>query len=219
MPHEFGVLFDMDGVLVDSNPVHKKAIQLFCDKYGKSVPESFLQKHIYGRTNKEWIPVLFKHASEKEIKTLEDEKEALFRQIFSPRNAVITGLFSFLDKLQKHQIPMVLATSAPAENADYILSELKLSHYFQAVLNSSHVKVGKPDPDIYLKAAQSIECHTNKCVVIEDSFAGIISGKEAGAAVVGITSTHSADELSACDLVVDSFDDLSLQKLKALLPV
>ncbi len=216
MTHSLGVLFDMDGVLIHSNPTHKKAIQLFCNKYGKEVTKPFLEEHIYGRTNKEWIPILFKGISPEEALQLSDEKEALFRSIFKPRDAVIPGLFPFLNQLYRNGIPAAVATSAPIENADYILEDLGIGRYFRAVLSQSDVEIGKPNPDIYLKAAKRIGLDAGRCVVIEDSIAGVTSGRSAGAAVVGVTSTHSRKELSDCDLVIDSFEELTIPLLRQL---
>lgn len=217
MSFSFGVLFDMDGVLVDSNPVHKKAIQMFCARHGKELTESFLQEHIYGRTNKEWIPALFDGITAEETDALGDEKEELFRSIFSPRDAVIKGLLPFLNSLRDEQIPMAVATSAPMENARFILEGLGITDTFNAVLSSSDVEIGKPHPDIYRKAAQRIGMDPAGCVVIEDSIAGMESGLRAGATVIGITSTHSRRELSDCHLVVDSFEELSLSALEDLM--
>lgn len=216
MKNNFGTIFDMDGVLVDSNPVHKKTIDLFCKKYNHNVGESFLKERVYGRTNKEWIPEVFGDISEEDARQLADEKEQMFRERFSPSDAAVPGVHAFLQNLHSLSVPCVVATSAPRENADFILSELDISHFFDAVLDSSHVTKGKPDPEVYLKAAEAIRLPPSRCVVFEDSLAGVEAGLKAGTRVVGISTTHTPEEMNQCSLVFKNFQEVNLHNLSAL---
>ena len=214
--HTFGVLFDMDGVIVHSNPAHKKAIQQFCDKYDQHITEDFLENRLYGRTNKEWIPEVFGAISEERLKKLADEKEQMFRDMFTPEDSIVPGIISFLQHLKEKEIKMAVATSAPVENADYILNRLSIYEYFDAVLDASHVTKGKPDPEPYLNAAQAIGLEAQQCVVIEDSVSGVKSGLSAGAKVIGVTTTHTKQELDNCHLVIDNFKGLTAERLQDL---
>lgn len=216
MPVIPGVIFDMDGVIVHSNPAHKEAIQLFCKKYDQDLSESFLENRLYGRTNKEWIPELFGDISPEKLKKLADEKEQMFRDMFTPEDHILEGFLDFIDRLKKKNIPMAVATSAPVENADFILSRLGIEGYFSIVLDSSHVTKGKPDPEVYLKASQELGKSPENCIVFEDSVSGVQAGLKAGTAVVGVTTTHSKEELDSCHLVVDNFVDLKLEDLLSL---
>jgi beta-phosphoglucomutase family hydrolase len=211
-----GVIFDMDGVIVHSNPAHKKAIQNFCKKHNQDVSQKFLENRLYGRTNKEWIPELFGQISDDRLKELADEKEQMFRDMFSPEDNIVEGIHEFLDKLEENNIPMAVATSAPGENADYILSRLYITDYFDIVLDSSHVKTGKPDPEVYLKTAKALGKEPANCIVFEDSVSGVAAGRKAGASVVGVTTTHSKEELAPCSLVIENFKSLSLAQLTNL---
>lgn len=208
-----GVIFDMDGVIVHSNPVHKKAIEIFCEKYDKDVSDSVLEQKIFGRTNKEWIPELFGDISTEEIEELAAAKEQLFREMFSPPENVVKGLHSFLENLKSNNIPAAVATSAPVENADFILSSLSIRDYFKAVLDSSHVDAGKPDPDIYLKAAGALGKHPENCFIFEDSVSGVKAGLNAGSVVIGVTTTHSREELADCHLIIENFEALNIKQL------
>jgi beta-phosphoglucomutase len=213
MENDFGVIFDMDGVLVDSNPAHKEVIKQFCKKYQKDVTEDFLRQRVYGRTNKEWIPEVFGDLPEKYSEKLADEKEKMFRDMFEPDKHIIPGLIGFLGKLRQSGIKCVLATSAPKENAVFILSELGIEKYFIAVLDSSDVNKGKPEPDVYLKAAKKAGYPPEKCIIFEDSIAGVEAGLRAGAKVIGITTTHHADELSECSKVISNFKEVTVADL------
>lgn len=211
-----GVIFDMDGVIVHSNPAHKEAIQIFCDKYNLDVSDTLLENKVYGRTNKEWIPEVFGDVSADKLKELADDKEQLFRDIFEPEENIVAGIHEFLDQLKAQDIPAAVATSAPGENADYILSRLSIRSYFDTVLDSSDVTVGKPDPEVYLKAAKALDRSPENTVVIEDSIAGVQAGLSAGATVVGVTTTHTPEEFDACHLVIENFESLEVQQVSEL---
>lgn len=211
-----GIIFDMDGVIVHSNPAHKEAIQVFCKKYNQDLSETFLENQLYGRTNKEWIPELFGDISPEKLKELADEKEQMFRDMFTPEDHIVKGILNFLEELKSQNIPMAVATSAPVENADFILSRLEIEDYFEFVLDSSHVNKGKPDPEVYLKASKALDKSPENCIVFEDSVSGVQAGLKAGTSVVGVTTTHSAEELDSCHLVIENFVDLGLEDLLSL---
>jgi len=211
-----GILFDMDGVIADTNPFHKITIQQFCAQHGIEATDSFLEEKVYGRVNKEWIPELFGAITTAESEKLADEKEALFREIYAPHLKAVDGLQDFLRLLQDHQISAAIATSAPLENAEFILQGLHISHFFGAVLHSAHVEQGKPHPEIYLKAAAALDKKPADCIVIEDSISGVLAGKAANCKVIGVTTTHTREELGAIDMGIDDFIGLTLSDLKNL---
>lgn len=216
MECNFGIIFDMDGVLVDSNPVHKEAIKIFCKKHQLEVSDEFLKERVYGRTNKEWIPEVFGDISDELSKKLADEKEKMFRGMFDPKSSVLPGLIEFLEKLDLLGIKCVVATSAPKENADFILSELDIEKYFSAVLDSSDVDRGKPDPEVYIKAAERIGLPPGRCIIMEDSLAGVEAGLQAGSKVFGVTTTHTRNEFSNCNKTIDDFTEIDIQELTSL---
>ena len=208
-----GVLFDMDGVLVDSNPVHKELIRTFCSRYGKRISESFFLESISGRTNREWIPLVFPEKTIEDVDRLADEKEQLFRETFEPAAAVTPGLLPFLKELRSNRIPMAVATSAPEENAVFILNHLRITPFFDAVLHAAHVARGKPHPEIYIKSSRAIGLEPAQCVVFEDSVAGVTAGRKAGARVIGVTGTHTREEFGACSKVIASFEEIAFSDL------
>lgn len=210
-----GAIFDMDGVIVHSNPAHEETIKEFCKKHERDVTDEFFRNHIFGRTNKEWIPELFGNIPDETLTAYAEEKESMFRDRFKPSSAVIKGVHSFLETLNEKSIPCVLATSAPGKNADYILDSLNIRKHFGAILDSSHVAKGKPEPEVYLKAAKALNLPPVQCIVFEDSLAGVEAGRRAGAHVIGITSTHTPDELGDCLQTYKNFDEIDLDELLA----
>lgn len=216
---KFALLFDMDGVIVDTNPAHKKAILQFCDKYNKRLSDEELAKYIWGRTNKEWIRHLFgEDTSDAQLKIYADEKELLFRNIYEPDVKLLDGLRSFLDLLKHNNIPMAIGTSAPRANVDFIFKHTGIEKYFDAVLDETFVTIGKPNPEIYIKAAKALGFDPADCIVAEDSFAGVEAGKRAGSKVLGITTTHTDAELTqkGADITAADFTSLTIEDLSTL---
>jgi HAD superfamily hydrolase (TIGR01509 family) len=213
MDSKFAFLFDMDGVIVDSNPAHKIALRQFCRKYGRDLSEEQLKEKIYGRTNKDWLPAVFGEITEEQLRRYADEKESLFRDIYKSSIQPVPGLMPFLQKLQAAGIPTAIATSAPRANVDFTLKHTGTGEFFKTILDESFVSRGKPDPEIYLKAAAAIGFAPANCIVLEDSLSGVKSGKAAGCMVLAITTTHSAEELYEADAITADFIGLEPTEL------
>ena len=205
MKHAF--IFDMDGVLVDSNPTHKIALKQFCKQHDFDLTEEQLREKIYGRTNRDWLLNLFGDLSEETIRKYADEKETLFRELYHDIKPV-DGLIPFLEKLDALKIPRAIATSAPRANVDFTLSRTHIERFFSIILDDSFVSRGKPDPEIYIKSAAAIGFDPSQCVVLEDSLSGVKAGMLAGCKVVGVTTTHTREELAETNFNIDNFKDL-----------
>lgn len=212
----FAVVFDMDGVIADTNPFHKDAIQQFVTKYGFELTEDELKTRVYGTTNRQWITNLFGELTEDELQAYAFEKEQLFRDIYAPYINPVKGLTQFLDLLVEHQIPRSIATSAPPANVDFVLDRTGTRKYFDIILDERMVTQGKPNPEIYLKSAKVLGLPNQQCIVIEDSLAGVAAARKSGSKVIGITTTHSPAELQETDLVIDDFDQLTIGMLRNL---
>jgi HAD superfamily hydrolase (TIGR01509 family) len=215
--YSFGVIFDMDGVIVDSNPYHKTALKQFCREHGYELSDEHLIKKIFGRTNREWITALFGQLPEEKIIQYTEQKEALYRQLFDKDIKPLPGLLKFLDALTANNIPVAIGTSAPLTNVAFTLSRTGTQKYFKTILHDSFVTHSKPHPEIYLKSAKALGLPNAKCIVIEDSLSGVAAGKAAGSPVVGITTTHSESELLDCALTINNFETLKLEHLQALI--
>ena len=206
-------LFDMDGVIVNSNPFHKVALKQFCKKYGHDLSEEQLREKIYGRTNKDWLANVFGKLDAETFKEYADEKEALFRELYKNDIEPVEGLTGFLKLMEEQSIPRAIATSAPRENVDFTLRHTATKKFFSTILDESFVTHGKPDPEIYLKTAAAIGFKPEQCIVLEDSLSGVKSGKAAGCKVIGITTTHTREELAETDLIIDNYVGLDPSKL------
>ena len=215
--YDFAVIFDMDGVIVDSNPFHRKALTDFCQKHGFMLSEDQMKTKIFGRTNKEWLTEFFGgNITLNQIREYEEEMESQFREDFAPHIKPIKGLIRFLEELKRNNITLAVASSAPKLNVDFILKKTKTTNYFSTIINGDSIENGKPHPEIYLKAVEAIGVIPQRCIVIEDSLSGIEAARKAGCKVIGITTTHSHQELTLTDLVLNDFDEIGLMDLEAL---
>jgi len=211
--NQIAVLFDMDGVIVDNMLWHLKAWKIFYEKY--SIPfstEDFKQQ--FGRTNKQILCHLFnRQVNDDEAQRLGEEKEKIYRDIYTPHIKPAAGLIEFLQALKSNGIKTAVATSAPPENASFVLDNLQLHTYFDAVVDATHITKGKPDPEVFLKSAQALGASPDQCIVFEDSLAGIKAGNNALMKVIGITTTHLANELSGTVINFPDFRNISLNDL------
>lgn len=210
---DYAFIFDMDGVLIDSNPFHKIALQQFCKQHGHDLNEAQLREKIYGRTNKDWLRNLFGDIDKNLLLQYANEKEALFRELYKKDVHPLDGLIPFLSKLKEGKIPRAIATSAPRENVDFTLQYTDMGGFFDTILDESFVTKGKPDPEIYLKSAKALGFDPANCIVFEDSLSGIEAGKAAGCKVVGVTTTHNHEELNKTDYIIDNFNGITPQSL------
>lgn len=216
-PASIAALFDMDGVIVHTNPYHKKAFKIFLEKHNVSLTDEELKEHVYGRTNAEIFPYIFKdeYTGEKGEEWA-NEKESLFRELYKDDAKPVPGLIDFLEELKKAEIKSAVGTSAPVENLDFVMEALGLRKYFDAFLHSADVSEGKPNPEIYLKAADRLKANTDSCVVFEDSIAGVKAGLNAGMKVVAVATTHSAEEFEGAHYVIKDFEGFTVEKLYSL---
>jgi beta-phosphoglucomutase len=200
------VLFDLDGVIVDSRDQHMAAWEAWAREHAPDAPEGYFLRS-FGLRNDTIIGALFEGASTADVDRLSDAKESLFRAAVRGTLAPLPGVMDLMDALEEAGIPRAIVTSTPRLNLDLVLEELGLTGRFGALVAAEDASRGKPDPEGFLTAAQRLDLAAERCVVIEDAPAGIAAAKAAGMRAIGVTTTRPADDLGAADLVVDSLAD------------
>jgi beta-phosphoglucomutase len=199
----------MDGVIIDSNPVHRRAWALYCQRYGIET-DATMDQRMYGRRNDEIVRDFFgAHLTLDDARAHGEAKEQLYRETIGPviNEALVPGVREFLDR-HRHE-PIGLASNAGPANIDFVLDAARLRPYFRAVVNGHQVANPKPYPDIYLRVADLVGVDPAGCVVFEDSETGIQAAKAAGMQVVGLKTTHP--ELPGVDLAIDDFRSPELE--------
>jgi HAD superfamily hydrolase (TIGR01509 family) len=213
-------IFDMDGVLVNSNPFHIQKWVEFLSGHGIPYQATDLPRIVLGARNDTAFRAFFRRQlGEDEMQQLSEELEERFRAAFRPHARPLPGLKTLMDECHGATIPMAVASSAMSKNVDFVVDVLELRPYFRSIVSGDEVLHPKPDPEIYLKTAERLRLAPATCVAFEDSFVGIESAKRAGMTCVGIASTFPAEELrrqTHANLVVDGFEGLSLARLRAL---
>jgi len=195
-----GVVFDVDGTLVDNMPLHAEAFERFAARYGLPAITMSDRARLDGKRNREIFPVLFgRPIDDAELARLEDEKESLYRALSAGRLSPLGGLDRLLASLEAAGIPIALATSAPAPNVTHTLAELGLSHLEPRTVRSDEVPHGKPFPDVFLAAAARIGVAPPACLAFEDAPMGIEAARRAGMVTVAITTSFDGPALAAHD--------------------
>ncbi|MGB0864786.1 MAG: HAD family hydrolase [Saprospiraceae bacterium] len=211
-----GLIFDMDGTMVDNMMIHHRAWQRKLSALGLEMTIDEVKEKIHG-VNEEIIKRTFgDRFTASERKQIAWEKEEEYRNIFLPELKLIDGLIEFLEAAKAANIPMAIGTAAPPENANFILDNLNLGHYFKGVFHSGSVTKGKPDPQIFEKAAASMGLKTSDCVIFEDSITGAEAAKRANAPSVIVTTTHEEAEFAHFDNVavfIKDYTKLSLEEV------
>jgi beta-phosphoglucomutase len=218
------LVFDMDGVILDSNPTHREAWRLYNRRFGIETDDEAMQQRMYGRRNDEIVRDFFGAGlAPEEIIAHGAAKESLYREMMRPRlvESLVPGVTHLLQNCNGTSVG--LATNAERANVDFLLDGVliegvPLRNYFRAVVDGQQVSHPKPHPDIYLRVAELLGADPRNCIVFEDSHTGVQAARAAGARVVGLLTTHK--EFKNIELSVDDFRSPELEKwLEAQKPV
>lgn len=213
------VLFDMDGVIVDTEPLHRKAyFNMFADvkiDFDEALYDSF--------TGQATLPIcrtLCNHFDLSEHpETLVSIKRKHFKYLFENDSslALIDGVYELIKDYHDNGLTLVLASSASMPNINRIFDRFDLNKYFKAKISGADLKASKPHPEIFIKAAELAEEHGDNCMVIEDSTNGIMAAKAANIYCVGFKSPNSVNQdYSLANRVISSFDEILYSKLTRL---
>lgn len=207
---EKAVIFDMDGVIIDSEQAHKDAAYVLIDRLGFSVSETLFETFTGRRSVDCWQMMM--DAQEESfdldpVKLAEEEEEIFFSLYYGENRAeLVSGVQELMMKFRSLGLQLIVASSSPVIAIEKMLSHFRLESVFVGYVSGSQVEHGKPEPDIFLAAAKKLAVDPKDCLVIEDSDAGILAAKRAGMKVVGYANPNSHNQqLNEADLVVKDF--------------
>lgn len=209
----WGVLFDWDGVILDATRLHERSWELLAAENRLPLPPGHFKRG-YGMKNEVIIPEILGWTREPvEIRRLSLRKEELFRQLAAREGVrALPGVREWLNELDRHGVPRAIASSTHRENIETLLPLLGIGG-FNAIITSEDVTHGKPDPEVFEKAARALRLPPERCVVLEDTHAGIAAARAAGCRVVAVDTTHPADTLQEADRIVRRLDELRVAEL------
>jgi beta-phosphoglucomutase family hydrolase len=214
----FGAIFDWDGVIIDSAKLHEQSWQRLARELGKSIaPDSFIRG--FGMKSARIIAEIHAWATEPaEVARLTNRKEALYREIVAQSDiAPLPGVVAWLQRLRAEDVPCAVASSTHRLNIDAVLARLGLKDAFRAIVSAEDVVHGKPNPEVFAKAAGRLGMAAQRCVVFEDAHVGIEAAHAAGMKVVAVATTHPEEELTAADLVVRRLDELTFEQVASVI--
>jgi len=212
-----GIIFDLDGVLVDSSSFHLEAWKRLAAEEGfpVRVTESWF-KSTFGQRNDTILATLAgRPLPPEEITRLSARKEKLFRKLAAVGLQPLPGAVELVQALHRAGVLLAVGTSAPRENLNLVLERTGLVPYFTCVVTAEDVARGKPDPEVFLKAAFWLGLPPSSCMVLEDAEAGVEAARRAGMRCGGVATTHPPERLlrAGAELVVRSLAELNPQEL------
>jgi beta-phosphoglucomutase len=212
-----GIIFDLDGVLVDTGPFHKQSWYELAVNEGFGMSDEVFSD-TFGMQNYKIIPLLAgRQLPAEEIERMSEWKERRYRELIADKLELMEGAKALLEDLKNNGFLLAIGSSAPRANLDVVLECCDIRDYFDACVTGEDVRNSKPAPDTFLKAAERLKLLPEHCVVIEDSVPGIQAGKAAGMAVVAITTTRKRKNLKDADMIVDGLTELNANILEQLL--
>lgn len=217
MSPQLAVIFDVDGVLIDSyEPHYQSWVRLFSELDVQFTEDQF--RATFGRTNRDIFMQLFPgEMSEEEMRERGERKEVLYREIISEELAPMSGAVELVHALAAEDFAVGVGSSGPPENIELTLKRLQLTDLIQAAVTGADVERGKPDPEVFLLGAERLGVQPAHCAVVEDAPQGVEAANRAGMASIALTSTQQRSELASADLIVDQLEELSPPALAALI--
>ncbi len=205
------VIFDMDGVLVDSAAAHGESWRQVARQHGIDVTDEQFRR-TFGRPSRDIIRIIWGSGlSDAQIVALDEEKEAAYRQLITGRVPLMPGARQVLERLGAAGYALAVATSGPRANVELVLREAGWEQAFDAVVTGFDVQHGKPAPDCFLLAARRLDLPPNCCVVIEDAPVGITAARAADMPAIALAGTHPPEPLRAAgaSVVVENLDEIT----------
>jgi HAD superfamily hydrolase (TIGR01509 family) len=214
------VLFDMDGVIVDTEPLHHKAYKMMFDEVGIDVSDT-MYRGFTGQSTKEICRFLCKHFQlNQSPETLVQIKRTNFTRLFFEDDTLtlLKGVEDLIKDYHKNGLTLVVASSASMFTINNVMERFQLNPYFKDKLSGADLKASKPHPEIFTKAAAAAGYQASECIVIEDSTNGIIAAKDANIYCIAYKSEHSKDQdYSRADQLVSDYTSITFDKIKAIL--
>lgn len=207
-----GAIFDLDGVLVNTVPLHFKAWKKMFAEYGHKFEMEDYLKYVDGRPRRDGARAILKELNDEELKIATDKKQSYYLKFLEEDPIeIFQSSIELVKAFEKAGIKCAVASSS--KNTLKVLEKSKITELFDAVVTGNDFKKGKPDPEIFLTAAFRLGMSSKECIVFEDAKAGVEAGKNGGFFTIGINRHHNAEELKIADIVVDDLRELPYDKI------
>ena len=210
------IIFDMDGVLIDSGEAHKESWRILARELGAEIPDTRVAA-LFGRSSRDIIRALYgDDLPDETVARYDDRKERAFRERVRGRMPAMRGAETLVRSLFDCGFSLAVGSSGPPENIHLCLEEMQIARFFSAVVTGLDVVYGKPDPQVFLLAADRLAADPGRCVVIEDAPAGVQAARRAGMKCIALVGSHPPATLQGADRVVTSLDDITPEIIQSL---
>lgn len=197
------VLFDMDGVIVDSEPLHVAAFQATLKMYGHDLSEGQYKQHFAGRTDEAGFKKYFDFVGENvELPIIMDKKARAYLELATDQLVPYPGVVECIRDLAARKVPLALVTGSLRAEAEVTLKAFGLTDFFKVIVAAEDISQSKPSPEGYLKAASALGFRPVNCIVVEDAPSGVEAAKAAGMRCLAVTTTHTEDELKEATALI-----------------
>jgi beta-phosphoglucomutase family hydrolase len=213
------VIFDLDGVIIDSEPVHFKLEKQMLEELKIAVSFEEHSSYVGMSSENMWEAIASKHNLTYCPEELVEKKHSLYiNHLIREKNLYpIPKVAGLIKELYKNNFKLIIASSSPPEVIDAVLKKFNLSNYFMATVSGTKLTHSKPHPEIFLRAAEIAKCKPQECVVIEDSENGVTAAKAAGMKCIGFSNPNSgAQNLNEADVIIKSFEELNVGFMRNL---
>ncbi|MEM2928536.1 MAG: HAD family phosphatase [Nitrososphaerota archaeon] len=211
-------MFDLDGVIIDSEPIHFKADKELLKR--KGIKYSLEDASLFtGKREKEcYIELKRMYCLKESVKELIEERRKLFFSLLNKENIKpMPGLINLLNILKKNNKKIAIASSSEKEYIEYVLNKFNIKEFFEVIVSGYEVEKGKPEPDVFLKASEKLKVNPNECLVIEDSRNGVIAAKKAGMKCIAIPNSITKNQdFSLADRVLNSLNEITIELINSL---
>ena len=211
-----GVIFDMDGVLVDSAGAHFQSWRRLARECGRDLTQEQFAV-TFGRQNRDIIPALIGEVHGTTVEALADRKEKIYRDLIRDATPIVDGAVKLVRALYKADVALAVGSSGPRANIDLVLQAMGAREFIKVIVSGDDVTRGKPDPQVFTIACARLGIEPARCVVIEDAPAGVEAARAAGTRTVAVLRHHPATAFTCPDIVVTRLADLSVDSIKTLI--
>ncbi|MDX2177401.1 MAG: HAD family phosphatase [Candidatus Sumerlaeia bacterium] len=206
------LIFDMDGVIADTQHAHRDAWLLWARKNGIPLDEETFMRDYFGRSNLDVLPLFFpEHAHDREfiLRMGEDKEEHFLQRLRAGEIPPLDGFYSVIARARSRGFGLAVGSSSPRRNVETVLGHFGVRRLFPVTVSQQDVPISKPAPDIFLSCVAQLGLQPHECLVFEDSLHGLEAARKAGCPSVGIATMHTPEELAGhCDLVAPHFEAL-----------
>jgi beta-phosphoglucomutase family hydrolase len=210
------VIFDLDGVIVESEDAHIESERQTLQKYNVNISAEELHRYTGTMAKIMFTELIAKYELNTTFREINDQKEEILFKLLAQDAEPTKGVLNLIQKLQQREIKLAIGSSSTKKLVNFILNKLELTHVFNRVITAEDIERSKPDPEIFLKAAIELGVKPSQCLVIEDSKLGVDAAKRAGMKCMGYRNPHSGNQdLSKADAIIDDFSKVDIKKMLA----